>query len=60
MKAGQIQQKRGIYPTQDFGHKKVFDTGDMFIGELLITSECRTLIFSDSETVMDGSNMKIS
>ena len=34
-------------------HKK-FDIGDLFIGELFVIDEYRTLTFLDSETIMDG------
>ena len=33
-----------------------FDIGNLFIGELFITSGNRTLYFSDSDIFMDGRN----
>ena len=42
MKSGQIRQKRITY---DFVLVKEFDIQELFISELLVTNECRTLNF---------------
>ena len=40
LKPGQIRQRRGIVlNTRDFGFVRKFDIGNLFIGELFITSE---------------------
>ena len=51
MNVGQIQQRK-----EKFGLVNEFDIGILFIGELLVTSEKRTLHFSDSDIFMDGRN----
>ena len=56
MKSGQIRQRRGIYVTQEIWKKVEFDIGNLFIGELFITSGNRTLHFSDSDIFVDGRN----
>ena len=37
-------------------HMGYIDIGNLFIGELLVTSENSTLHFSDSDLFMDGGN----
>ena len=56
MNCGQIWQRRGIYLTQEIWTYLEFDIGNLFIGELFITSESRTLHFSNSGIFMDGRN----
>ena len=56
MKPGQIQQRRGIYLTQEILTEVEFDIKNLFTGELSITSEYRTLHFSDSDTFVEGRN----
>ena len=56
MKPGQIWQRRRIYLTQEIWTSVEFDTGNLFIGELFITSESRTLHFSNSGIFMDRRN----
>ena len=56
MKSGQIRQRRGIYLTQEFWHQEEFNIENLFIGELLLISENRTLHFSDSDIFVDGRN----
>ena len=52
LKPGQIRQRRGIYLTQGFWIcESEFDIGNLFIGELFITSERN---FSNSETFVTG------
>ena len=51
---GQIWQRRGIYLTQDFDIVRKLTLKNLFIGELLVTSENRTLHFSDSGIFVDG------
>ena len=51
--------KRDIFNTEFWIWRKIglvkdFDIGVLFIGELLVTSECRTLHFLDSNIYMDG------
>ena len=56
VKPGQIWQRRGIYLTEKIWTWVEFDIGSQFIGELFITSESKTLDFSDSGIFMDGRN----
>ena len=51
---GQIRQQRGIYLTWNFDIRKEFDIENLFIGELLVTNESRTLNFSNNVTLVDG------
>ena len=48
--------KRDIFNTWKFGHKWKFDIGNLFIGELLLISENRTLHSLDSDIFVDGRN----
>ena len=59
MKPGQMQQRRGIYLTHDFGHKRKSNNITLFICELLITSENRILHFLDRDIFMDGRNRQL-
>ena len=43
--SGQIRQRRGIYWTWDFGHKRKFNIENLFIGELLLTVKTEHCIF---------------
>ena len=56
MNIGQIQQRRGIYLRQEIWTKVELDIEILFIGELLLISESRTLDFSNSDLFMDGRN----
>ena len=56
MNCGQIRQRRGIYLTQEIWTYVKFDIGNLFIGELFITSESKTLDFSNSGIFVDGRN----
>ena len=56
MKPGQIQQRRGIYLTQEIWTSVELDIGNQFIGELFITSDSKTLAFSNSGIFADGRN----
>ena len=56
MKSGQIRQRRGIHLTQDFDIRKESNFENLFIGELLVISENRTLHFLDSDIFVDGRN----
>ena len=44
MKSSQVLQERGIYLTHDLDID-LFDIEGLFIGELLVTNECKTLLF---------------
>ena len=48
-----LAEKRDILNT-GFGHLEEFNIENLFIGELLLISENRTLHFSDSDLFMDG------
>ena len=56
MKSGQIRQRRGIYLAQEIWTEVELDIGILFIDELLVISENRTLHFSDSGIFVDGRN----
>ena len=56
MNVGQIQQRRGIYLTQEIWTYVELDIEILFIGELLLISESRTLDFSNSDLFVDGRN----
>ena len=56
MKSGQIWQRRGIYLTQEIWTYVELEIGILFIDELLVISESRTLHFSNSDLFMDGRN----
>ena len=56
MKSGQIRQRRGIYLAQEIWTSVELDIGILFIDELLVISESRTLHFSNSDLFMDGRN----
>ena len=51
-----LAEKRDILNTWEFGHKWKFDIENLFIGELLLISENRTLHSSDSDIFVDGRN----
>ena len=52
-------REEGYTYHRKFGHKWKFDIESLFIGELFITSESRTLHFSKSRIFMDGRNKEI-
>ena len=56
MKSGQIQQRTGIYLSQEIWTQVDFELKILFIDELLVISENRTLHFLDSDIFMDGKN----
>ena len=56
MNVGQIRQRRGIYLTQEIWTYVELDIEILFIGELLLISESRTLDFSNSDLFVDGRN----
>ena len=58
MKPGQILQRRGIYLAQDFDIRRNLTLELLFIGELLVISENRTLHFLDSDIFVDGRRNK--
>ena len=48
--------KRDILNTWIFTLGRIFNIENLFIGELLLISESRTLHFSDSDIFVDGRN----
>ena len=50
-----LVEKRDIL-NRGFWHQEEFNIENLFIGELLVTSENRTLHFLDSDTFVDGRN----
>ena len=54
MKPGQIWQRRRIYLAQEIWTQVELDIGILFIDELLVISESRTLHFLNSDLFVDG------
>ena len=51
-------EKRDICNMQILTSERIFNIEGLFIGELLLISENRTLHFSDSDIFVDGRNKK--
>ena len=56
MNSGQVRQRRGIYLTQEIWTSVELEIGILFIDELFVISEIKSLHFLNSDLFVDGRN----